>query len=128
MGRVLISLDIILLAWMVVAVTGKVMRNNLVFVILFVALMSMGICVYSEILDHEFVELDLKNSYLYPIVNTLSIFFPSRGDYVLSWNDAYSWYYLLHFLGYFLAAWILFLYLMFNNINLRLKECFKSFF
>lgn len=108
-GRILISLDIICFAWMFVALTGKVLRNRIAFVILFLALMSFGVYVYSDKLDNSTnkAEVDEGTKYLNPIVNTLSIFFPSRGDYNVKENFFFS-YYLLHFLGYFFAAWVLF--------------------
>ncbi|MCQ2343846.1 MAG: hypothetical protein MJ002_02850 [Paludibacteraceae bacterium] len=52
-GRILISLDIICFAWMFVVVTGKVLRNRIAFVILFLASMGFGVCVYSDILDNS---------------------------------------------------------------------------
>ncbi len=113
-GRILISLDIICFAWMIVAVTGKVLRNRIAFVILFLALMGFGVYVYSDKLDHSkdkngcTVVVDKGTKYLNPIVNTLSIFFPSRGDYEVKNDGCYFRYYLLHFLGYFFAAWVLF--------------------
>lgn len=114
LGQVLISLDIILVAWMIVAVSDKVLRNKWVFIGLFLALMSMGVCVYSyqlkDIKDEktkQTIVVDPGTKYLNPIVNTLSIFFPSRGDYNAK-EVQNVWYYLLHFLGYFFAAWVLF--------------------
>lgn len=113
-GRILISLDIICFAWMFVALTGKVLRNRIAFVILFLALMGFGVYVYSDKLDHSkdkngcTVVVDKGTKYLNPIVNTLSIFFPSRGDYEVKNDGCYFRYYLLHFLGYFFAAWVLF--------------------
>lgn len=102
-GAALLSIDLILLAWLIVAAFGRISHNKYVLIAFLAFLLLFGVCVYGA----NMPATDNVTRVLYPVVNTLSIFFPSRGDYGPADSNG-SFYYLLHFFGYFFAAWVLF--------------------
>lgn len=109
-GAVILSADLMVLAWLIVASFGRVLQNKYAIITILSLLMIYGVCVYGmDVLPKTDADFDYKSTLvLYPVVNTLSIFFPSHVDYIDSENSLSFWYYLFHFLGYFFAAWVLF--------------------
>lgn len=108
-GVVLLSVDVVFLAWLIVAVFGRISHNKYVLIAFLSFLLLFGICIYGSDGSLETTsDFDGNTTrVLYPVVNTLSIFFPSRGDY--NSEESHSClYYTLHFLGYFFAVWVLF--------------------
>lgn len=99
----------IILAWLLVSLPGRVVNNRGLLILFFLALTGFGIFVYSNILEKQAAQPIDKSIYiLYPINNTLSLFFPSRGDSPdPSLVHTFKWYYyLLNYLAYFFFAWV----------------------
>lgn len=103
----------IVLAGVFVSLPGKIVRSKVILALMFVALLCMGISVYSNTTTGE--PRSLYESLLLPFNSTLASFFPSRGDYSMSTIEGgrevytYRWpalYLVFHTLCYFYVAWL----------------------
>lgn len=111
--QIAIPLECIALAGVLVSFPTRIVRSKALLVIMFLSLLTFGICVYSDCAGHR-ATLDPASKWLFPFDNALSAFFPSRGDYEIPACDicgrplhkGFAAYLLFHFLSYFYFAWL----------------------
>lgn len=112
MLQCLIPLLCIILAGIFVSLPGKIVRSKLILVVMFAALLVLGIYVYANTTTKSNF---LLGTLLFPFNSTLASFFPSRGDYSLTTIQGVSeiaiykhpsLYLLFHTLCYFYVAWL----------------------
>lgn len=96
------------LAFILLSIPGKIIRNEKILLSSFFVIFILGIVVYhSEWASNiDFINAEWYVKLLWPVTSTLSVFFPSRGDYSLEGSIPGALYWIFHFLGYFYFAWI----------------------
>lgn len=107
--QVVIPLLCILLAGVFVSLPGKIVKDKMLLLIMFVLLVAFGIWVYSD--ATELKSAHWSHRLLFPVNSTLATLFPSRGDYDIfdGSNPNYrhiTMFLLFHTLAYFYFAWL----------------------
>jgi len=97
----------IALAFILLSIPAKMIRNEIALFLSFLVLLMLGIVAYHYKGAHEcsFTHAEWYIKLLYPVISTLSVFFPSRGDYSPG-DTSVALFWVFHFLGYFYFAWI----------------------
>ena len=99
-GLILSSIALIAGGWLFLSAAYRIIKKPVCLAILFVLIFCFGVLVYHEVNGYSY--------FLDPVNNTLSIFFPSRGEYS---RDCYAndiYYQLLHLVSYLFFAMIAF--------------------
>jgi len=104
--QILFSLIFIALSWFIISMPGKIVRNGLILVVAFISLLILGILSYPTIADRDITQCNWVVQLLWPFNNTLSVFFPSRGDYAAESAQYGYMYWFFQTLVYVFIAWV----------------------